>query len=72
MTGKWVVLCFRKQSIILEVSKEKPIFKTSFLDTHARKIANKFDLWSYFVTTQQMKCKHFFVFAAPKFGYSLT
>ena len=25
MTGRWVVLCFRKQSIILEVSKEKPI-----------------------------------------------
>ena len=23
---------------------EKPIFKTSFLDTHARKIANKFDI----------------------------
>jgi len=44
MTGRWVVLCFRKQSIILEVSKEKPIFKTSFLDTYARKIANKFDI----------------------------
>ena len=25
MTGRWVVLCFRKQPIILEVSKEKPI-----------------------------------------------
>jgi hypothetical protein len=25
MTGRWVVLCFRKQSIILDVSKEKPI-----------------------------------------------
>ena len=23
-----------------------------------------FDRWSYFVTTQQMKCLHFFVFAA--------
>ena len=37
-----------------------------------KKIANKFDLWPYFVTTQQMKCMHFFVFAAPKFAFSLA
>jgi predicted nucleotidyltransferase len=31
-------------------------------------LIGKFDLRSNIVATQQRKCKHFFVFAAPKFG----
>ena len=44
----------------------------AFAAPSVRKNSNIFDRCSSFVTTQQMKCKHFFVFAAPKFGFSLT
>ena len=50
----------------------KALFQLFIFVSNSFAEANLFGPWFHFVSTQQKKCRHFFVFATPKFGFSLT